>query len=136
MSERDATHKRSFAEHIRNSGCKSSPLTRFVASKGAAYADAIAEVDEAGDEEMFENEKTKGIDRLNKAIEELDHWTDYLGHMHATVGGQKYINDERVQNHCSELQRTPPQFWVMDGVSENEAMLREERIKSIRARLL
>ena len=39
MAERDATHKRSFAEHIRNSGCKSSPLTRFVASKGPAYAD-------------------------------------------------------------------------------------------------
>ena len=30
MRERDATHKRSFAEHIRNSGCKSTPLTGFL----------------------------------------------------------------------------------------------------------
>ena len=82
------------------------------------------------------NEKTKGIDRLEKAIEELNHWTDYLGHMHATVGGHNYLEKESVQNHYEELSRMPPQFWVTDGVPENEAMLREERIKSIRARLL
>ena len=41
VEDREGLHKRSFVEHMRNTGVKSTPLTRHVARQPTGYADAI-----------------------------------------------------------------------------------------------